>query len=64
MNPEAYMTATRQAAARANKWSLENLQLSVRVLSEDAADSINCNSQTFVVRGKSPMFTPTAECPV
>ena len=43
---------------------LEYLQLSVRVLSEDAADSINCNSQTFVVRGKSPMFTPTAECPV
>src|SRR5262249_34857379 len=30
--PEAFMTATRQAAAQANGWSLESLQLVVTVL--------------------------------
>jgi dynein heavy chain 1 len=31
MNPEAYVTATRQCVAQANSWSLEELQLEVTV---------------------------------
>jgi dynein heavy chain 1 len=34
-NPEAFITATRQAAARAHSWSLENLELGIAVLNDD-----------------------------
>lgn len=38
MNPEAYITATRQCVAQANSWSLEELALEVTI-TEQGADS-------------------------
>ena len=52
-NPNAFITATRQAAARVNGWSVENMELIVHVLSpgEELATSDKSIS-SFVVRGK------------
>eukprot|EP01087_Luapelamoeba_hula_P013883 TRINITY_DN4004_c0_g1_i3.p1 TRINITY_DN4004_c0_g1~~TRINITY_DN4004_c0_g1_i3.p1 ORF type:complete len:330 (+),score=68.23 TRINITY_DN4004_c0_g1_i3:813-1802(+) len=35
LHPHAFMTATRQTAARANSWSVERMELHVQVLSRD-----------------------------
>lgn len=52
-NAEAFMTATRQAAARAHQWSLENLELTVRVvegdkLSDDADETSFLATEMFL----------------
>jgi len=46
--PEAFITATRQAAARAHSWSLENLVLNVTVLDKDSAKETQQDS--FIVK--------------
>eukprot|EP01132_Coremiostelium_polycephalum_P002127 gene2127-2619_t len=46
LNPEAYITATRQSAAQLNGWSLENLRLHVASLGKVSND-VNC----FTVKG-------------
>jgi len=51
-NPEAFITATRQAAAQANMWSLENLELVAEVLNKDEAIT-NTNPASFIARGIS-----------
>jgi dynein heavy chain 1 len=45
-NAEAYFTATRQAAAQANSWSLENLELHAEILKSNvgAAEAVDQNS--------------------
>jgi dynein heavy chain 1 len=47
-NAEAFVTATRQAAAQANGWSLENLELTAEVLTADASLE-NTNPASFIV---------------
>jgi len=49
-NAEAFMTATRQAAARAHSWSLENLELTAQVLTSEEFPS-DADSTSFIVRG-------------
>jgi dynein heavy chain 1 len=53
-NPEAFITATRQRAARSNKWSLESLILDVEVLDtpdKEAAAMATSRGDSFVVEG-------------
>jgi len=47
--PEAFITATRQAAAQANGWSLENLELEVEILKEGEQKSTDPTS--FIATG-------------
>jgi len=51
-NPEAFVTASRQRAARAHKWSLENIVLTVQFMNDKTAQEIpvdiNCS---FVAEG-------------
>lgn len=47
--PEAYITATRQAAAHAQGWSLEQVSLSLRLESSGSAEA-------FAIKGKSTAF--------
>ena len=49
-NPEAFLTATRQAAARAHSWSLENLVLIAKVLPADKP-TVNSDSSSFIATG-------------
>lgn len=49
-NPNAFITATRQAAARANGWSVENMELVVQVLPPGSVPERGVDR--FVVRGK------------
>jgi len=49
-SPEAFLTATRQAAAQANQWSVENLELSVQITADENAQG-SAADQTFVVSG-------------
>merc|ERR1712137_340872 len=49
-NAEAFMTATRQAAARAHTWSLENLKLTAKVLTSEEFPG-DADSTSFIVRG-------------
>ena len=49
-NAEAFMTATRQAAARAHSWSLENLVLTAKVLSSPEFPS-DADSTSFIATG-------------
>lgn len=47
---EAYITATRQSAAQANRWSLENLELNIEILDhQDRSASVDPTS--FIVEG-------------
>src|SRR5690348_132918 len=39
--PEAYITATRQAAAQAHQWSVENLVLQVEILKQGADPDVD-----------------------
>lgn len=48
--PEAYITATRQYVAQANSISLEELSLSVKVLSEGAAQA-TVDGNSFAAAG-------------
>ncbi len=50
-SPEAFMTATRQAAAQANQWSLESIELTVQLAPE--ADNVqgSATDQSFVLTG-------------
>lgn len=47
--PEAYVTATRQAAAQAHQWSVENLELEIEIL--ESGRAIKTDSTSFVVKG-------------
>ncbi|XP_044735865.1 dynein heavy chain, cytoplasmic isoform X10 [Chrysoperla carnea] len=48
LNPEAYVTATRQCIAQANSWSLEELHLDVTIAD---SNQVNQESSCFAVRG-------------
>ncbi|XP_046751875.1 dynein heavy chain, cytoplasmic isoform X5 [Diprion similis] len=48
LNPEAYITATRQCIAQANSWSLEELQLDVTI---GDGDNIATDDCSFAVTG-------------
>jgi len=48
-SPEAYLTATRQAAAQAKQWSLENLELTVDIFTQGA--SIDTDDTSFIATG-------------
>lgn len=49
LNPEAYITATRQCVAQANSWSLEELYLEVTIT--DSSDQTNIPQDCFAVTG-------------
>ena len=49
-NPEAFMTATRQSAARAHSWSLENLELTAKVLENNEFPN-ESDETSFIVSG-------------
>ncbi|VVD02388.1 unnamed protein product [Leptidea sinapis] len=50
LNPEAYITATRQCVAQANSWSLEELNLQVRI--PEAGESSDAHDEwSFTVTG-------------
>lgn len=51
MNPEAYITATRQCVAQANSWSLEELALDVTITEQGSNDSDNHKDSSFGVSG-------------
>ena len=46
---EAYITATRQAAAQANAWSLENLEIVAEIV--DDVKNVSADESSFIVRG-------------
>ena len=46
---EAYITATRQAAAQANSWSLENLEIEAEIL--PSAENVTVGATSFVAKG-------------
>jgi dynein heavy chain 1 len=48
--PEAYITATRQAAAQATNWSVENLELEMIILDANAKHEVDDTS--FIIKGK------------
>lgn len=50
LNPEAYITATRQCVAQANSWSLEELYLEVTIT--DSNDQASIPHDCFAVTGK------------
>eukprot|EP01116_Phalansterium_solitarium_P005286 TRINITY_DN1679_c0_g1_i1.p1 TRINITY_DN1679_c0_g1~~TRINITY_DN1679_c0_g1_i1.p1 ORF type:complete len:4594 (-),score=1709.56 TRINITY_DN1679_c0_g1_i1:318-14099(-) len=50
LTPEAFMTATRQAAAQANGWSLESLELRVEVLSDAGQFDPAADRAAFLIR--------------
>lgn len=52
LNPEAYITATRQCIAQANSWSLEELILDVTITDALEYDSVNQDECSFGVIGK------------
>jgi len=49
-NPNAFITATRQAAARANGWSVENMELTIQVLSSTSPRP-EASIASFIVKG-------------
>ncbi|BES93792.1 dynein heavy chain [Nesidiocoris tenuis] len=51
MNPEAYVTATRQCIAQANSWSLEELVLDVTILDQGQAANASTDPSCFPVTG-------------
>lgn len=50
LNPEAYITATRQCVAQANSWPLEELHLDVTIT--DTNDTSSIPGDCFAVVGK------------
>lgn len=51
LNPEAYVTATRQCVAQANSWSLEELALEVTITEPGAGDQQQHKDSSFGVVG-------------
>lgn len=51
LNPEAYITATRQCVAQANSWSLEELVLDVTVTDAAADGKPAADDGSFAVTG-------------
>lgn len=51
LNPEAYITATRQCVAQANSWPLEELQLDVTIT--DTYDRNSIPNDCFAITGKN-----------
>jgi dynein heavy chain 1 len=51
LSPEAFMTATRQAAAQAHRWSLESLELVMEVPQPNAPAPTD--RHTFTIQGLS-----------
>uniref|UniRef100_A0A146KZ76 Dynein heavy chain, cytoplasmic n=1 Tax=Lygus hesperus TaxID=30085 RepID=A0A146KZ76_LYGHE len=51
MNPEAYVTATRQCIAQANSWSLEELVLDVTILDQGQQANAATDPSCFPVTG-------------
>lgn len=51
LNPEAYITATRQCIAQANSWSLEELILDVTITDALEYDSVKQDECSFGVIG-------------
>lgn len=54
LNPEAWITATRQCVAQANSWSLEELHLDVTIT--DSHDTSTIPHDCFAVVGKIENF--------
>lgn len=51
LNPEAYITATRQCIAQANNWSLEELVLDVTITDSNNVDKALLDDCSFGVTG-------------
>lgn len=51
MNPEAYITATRQYVAQMNGWSLEELILEIEIHDSLSSLNSNKNDHSFGVTG-------------
>lgn len=67
LNPEAYITATRQCIAQANSWSLEELILDVTITDAFEYDSVQQDECSFGVIGKllqekKNKYTNTISC--
>jgi dynein heavy chain 1 len=57
LNPEAYITATRQCIAQANSWSLEELMLDVTITNGGTDTSkASMDECSFGVIGKYLLF--------
>jgi hypothetical protein len=57
LNPEAYITATRQCIAQANSWSLEELMLDVTITNGGTDTSkASMDECSFGVIGKCLLF--------
>jgi len=61
--PEAYITATRQSAAQANTWSLENLELHVEILQDNKGETDEASfiSKDFCLEGGA-VWDPKGKC--
>jgi dynein heavy chain 1 len=51
LNPEAYITATRQCIAQANNWSLEELVLDVTITDSNSSEKTHLDDCSFGVTG-------------
>ncbi len=49
--PEAFITATRQSAAQAHQWSVENLELHMEIL--DGGKEYDVDATSFIAKGIS-----------
>ncbi|GAM24388.1 hypothetical protein SAMD00019534_075630 [Acytostelium subglobosum LB1] len=62
LNPEAYITATRQSAAQLNGWSLENLRLHIHSLGATSGTGFAVKGLTLEgASWKDERLTPTVE---
>jgi len=48
-SPAAYITATRQLVAQSNGWSLEQLQMDIRIGGAEASDSFTVNGMDAII---------------
>lgn len=51
LNPEAYITATRQCVAQANSWSLEELALDITIAESNGGGDGDHKDSSFGVTG-------------
>lgn len=56
LNPEAYITATRQCIAQANNWSLEELVLDVTITDSNNLEKTPLDDCSFGVTGTYGFF--------
>lgn len=62
LNPEAYITATRQCIAQANSWSLEELMLDVTITDGGTDNSkVSVDECSFGVIGKCRFYIVSFE---